>query len=48
MTAPIKPTRLAVFDCDGTLADGQAAICAAMAEAFAEGGLAALMRTLAP
>ena len=33
--------RLAVFDCDGTLADGQAAICAAMAEAFAEGGLAA-------
>lgn len=33
--------RLAVFDCDGTLSDGQAAICAAMAEAFAEGGLAA-------
>ena len=33
--------KLAVFDCDGTLADGQAAICAAMAEAFAEGGLAA-------
>lgn len=33
--------RLAVFDCDGTLSDGQAAICAAMAEAFAEAGLAA-------
>ena len=33
--------RLAVFDCDGTLTDGQAAICAAMAEGFAEAGLAA-------
>jgi phosphoglycolate phosphatase len=33
--------RLAVFDCDGTLSDGQAAICAAMAEGFAEAGLAA-------
>ena len=33
--------RLAVFDCDGTLSDGQAAICAAMAQAFAESGLAA-------
>jgi len=33
-------TRLAVFDCDGTLSDGQAAICAAMAEAFADTGLA--------
>jgi len=32
--------RLAVFDCDGTLSDGQAAICAAMAEGFAEAGLA--------
>jgi phosphoglycolate phosphatase len=32
--------RLAVFDCDGTLSDGQAAICAAMAEGFAEVGLA--------
>jgi phosphoglycolate phosphatase len=30
-----------VFDCDGTLSDGQAAICAAMAEGFAEAGLAA-------
>jgi phosphoglycolate phosphatase len=32
--------RLAVFDCDGTLSDGQAAICAAMAEGFADAGLA--------
>lgn len=31
--------RLAVFDCDGTLADGQAAICLAMEAAFAETGL---------
>ncbi|KQN80670.1 haloacid dehalogenase [Sphingomonas sp. Leaf67] len=34
-------TRLAVFDCDGTLADGQANICTAMALAFADAGLAA-------
>ena len=33
--------RLAVFDCDGTLSDGQAAICAAMAEGFTEAGLVA-------
>lgn len=33
--------RLAVFDCDGTLSDGQAAVCAAMATAFAEAGLPA-------
>jgi phosphoglycolate phosphatase len=33
--------RLAVFDCDGTLSDGQAAICAAMAAGFAETGLPA-------
>lgn len=32
-------TRLAVFDCDGTLADGQANICLAMALAFADAGL---------
>ena len=31
--------RLAVFDCDGTLVDGQAAVCAAMERAFAETGL---------
>ncbi|MDE2435898.1 MAG: HAD-IA family hydrolase [Sphingomonadales bacterium] len=32
--------RLAVFDCDGTLVDGQAAVCNAMDVAFAEVGLA--------
>src|SRR5690606_35538536 len=31
--------RLAVFDCDGTLSDGQAAVCAALTAAFAETGL---------
>lgn len=34
-------TRLAIFDCDGTLADGQANICTAMALAFADTGLPA-------
>lgn len=33
--------RLAVFDCDGTLSDGQAAVCAAMDAAFADVGLPA-------
>jgi phosphoglycolate phosphatase len=33
--------RLAVFDCDGTLSDGQAAVCAAMDRAFAACALAA-------
>ena len=33
-------TRLAVFDCDGTLVDSQANICRAMEEAFAGSGLA--------
>ena len=28
--------RLAVFDCDGTLSDGQAGVCEAMEEAFAQ------------
>ena len=32
-------TRLAVFDCDGTLVDGQASICAAMDKAFAAAAL---------
>lgn len=32
-------TRLAVFDCDGTLVDGQAAVCDAMDTAFAAAGL---------
>jgi phosphoglycolate phosphatase len=31
--------KLAVFDCDGTLIDGQASICAAMDAAFAQAGL---------
>lgn len=33
------PPRLVLFDCDGTLVDSQHAIVAAMALAFAEGGL---------
>ena len=33
--------RLALFDCDGTLIDGQASICEAMEAAFAAQGLAA-------
>lgn len=33
--------RLAVFDCDGTLVDGQADVCWAMARAFARAGLEA-------
>lgn len=35
------PTRLAIFDCDGTLADGQAAVCLSMDTAFARHDLAA-------
>lgn len=35
------PIKLAIFDCDGTLTDGQAAVCRAMALAFAETGLPA-------
>ena len=31
--------RLAVFDCDGTLVDGQAHVCDTMDQAFAEAGL---------
>jgi phosphoglycolate phosphatase len=34
-------TRLAVFDCDGTLADSQANICRAMETAFADAGVPA-------
>ncbi len=33
--------KLAVFDCDGTLVDGQAAVCDAMEAAFAQAGLPA-------
>lgn len=32
-------TRLAVFDCDGTLVDGQAHVCDTMEQAFLEAGL---------
>lgn len=39
-------TRLAVFDCDGTLIDGQASICRAMDAAFAEVALPAPDRHL--
>ena len=34
-------SKLAVFDCDGTLVDGQADVCAAMADAFKAAGEAA-------
>ena len=37
-------TRLAVFDCDGTLSDGQAGVCAAMERAFAGTGRTAPAR----
>jgi phosphoglycolate phosphatase len=33
-------SRLAIFDCDGTLVDSQANICLAMEHAFAEAGMA--------
>lgn len=36
----MNTTRLAVFDCDGTLVDGQADVCWAMDRAFARAGLA--------
>jgi phosphoglycolate phosphatase-like HAD superfamily hydrolase len=38
MTSDALP-RLAIFDCDGTLVDSQADICAAMDAAFATAGL---------
>lgn len=38
MTARLAP-RLAVFDCDGTLVDGQAHVCEAMERGFSEAGL---------
>lgn len=37
-------TKLAIFDCDGTLVDSQANICMAMENAFEEAGLAAPAR----
>lgn len=36
----MSAVRLAIFDCDGTLVDGQAAVCGAMDAAFAACGLA--------
>ena len=39
-------SRLVVFDCDGTLVDGQAAICETMEQAFATAGLVAPDRYL--
>ena len=44
--APATHVRLAVFDCDGTLVDGQHDICAAMEAAFAAQGLSAPDRGL--
>lgn len=40
MSAAESRVRLAIFDCDGTLVDGQAAVCGAMDAAFAACGLA--------
>ena len=37
--------KLAIFDCDGTLVDGQANVCLAMEEAFAATGLSAPPRS---
>ncbi|MBV8685084.1 MAG: HAD-IA family hydrolase [Alphaproteobacteria bacterium] len=40
MSAGTEPSsRLALFDCDGTLVDGQASICLAMEDCFARAGL---------
>jgi phosphoglycolate phosphatase len=39
MTQRAPNARLAIFDCDGTLVDSQADICAAMEAAFAAAGL---------
>ena len=38
--------KLAVFDCDGTLIDGQASICEAMEAAFTQQGMTAPERTM--
>lgn len=46
MSAATGAVRLAVFDCDGTLADGQAAVCAAMEQAFIAHALPAPVRPL--
>ncbi len=39
-------SRIAIFDCDGTLVDGQANVCEAMEEAFAAASLTAPSRAL--
>ncbi|GGD56616.1 HAD-IA family hydrolase [Croceicoccus mobilis] len=39
-------SRVAIFDCDGTLVDGQANVCIAMEEAFAASDLEAPSRSL--
>ena len=39
-------SRVAIFDCDGTLVDGQANVCEAMEEAFAAASLTAPPRAL--
>ena len=39
-------SRIAIFDCDGTLVDGQANVCLAMEEAFAAASLEAPSRAL--
>lgn len=39
-------SRVAIFDCDGTLVDGQANVCEAMEEAFAAASIAAPPRAL--
>lgn len=44
MTVSTNPTRLVVFDCDGTLIDSQQMIVAAMAHAFESHGLDPLPR----
>ena len=40
----LSKTRCVIFDCDGTLVDGQASICEAMETAFAGADLARLDR----
>ncbi|MEP7221438.1 MAG: HAD-IA family hydrolase [Novosphingobium sp.] len=45
MTRQTGGIQLAVFDCDGTLVDGQGSICAAMEQAFAAARLPAPPRT---
>ena len=48
MTSVATSRLLAIFDCDGTLVDSQADICAAMDAAFAAAGLTAPDRNATP